>query len=144
LIYLPISSYNYLKIFFIEIVIHLLIMDAQELQIRLKSFAYRIVNLSRVLPKELVSEIIIKQILRSAFSVAANYRAACRAQSKKAFISKLSIVVEEIDETFFWLEVIADLKIINPNKLTELLKEAEELTKILSSSRKTAQSKLNQ
>ena len=117
-------------------------MDAQELQTRLKSFAYRIVNLSRVLPKELVSEIILKQILRSAFSVAANYRAACRAQSKKAFVSKLSIVVEEIDETFFWLEVIADLKIINPNKLIELLKEAEELTKILSSSRKTAQSKL--
>ncbi len=119
-------------------------MNAQELQTRLKSFAYRIVNLSRVLPKELVSEIIVKQILRSAFSVAANYRAACRAQSKKAFISKLSIVVEEIDETYFWLEVISDLAIINPNKLKELLVEAEELTKILSSSRKTAQTKLNQ
>lgn len=119
-------------------------MNAQELQTRLKSFAYRIVSLSRVIPKELISEIIVKQIIRSAFSSAANYRAACRVQSKKAFISKLSIVVEEIDETHFWLEVISDLAIINPNKLKELLIEAEELTKILSSSRKTAQTKLNQ
>ena len=119
-------------------------MNAQELQKRLKSFAYRIVNFSRVLPKELISEIIIKQILHSAFSVAANYRTACRAQSKKAFISKLSIVVEEIDETHFWLEVISDLAIINPTKLKEILIEAEKLTKILSTSRKTAQTKLNQ
>ncbi len=119
-------------------------MDAQELQNRLKSFAYRVVKLVRVLPKELVSEVITKQLIRSSFSVAANYRAACRAQSKKAFISKLSIVVEEIDETHFWLEAISDLELISPTKLIDLIKEAEELTKILSSSRKTAQTKLNQ
>jgi four helix bundle protein len=63
-------------------------MDAVTLQNRLEQFAYRVVNLSRSLTKELVSEIIIKQLLRSAFSVAANYRRACWAQSKKAFVSK--------------------------------------------------------
>ncbi len=119
-------------------------MDATILQNRLKQFAYRTVNLSRSLTKELVSEIIIKQLLRSAFSVAANYRAACRAQSKKAFISKLSIALEEMDESYFWIEVIFDLELTVKEKLKDILKEADELTRILSVSRKTAQTKINQ
>ncbi len=119
-------------------------MDATTLQNRLKQFAYRTVNLSRSLTKELVSEIIIKQLLRSAFSVAANYRAACRAQSKKAFISKLSIALEEMDESYFWIEVIFDLELTKQEKLNDILKEADELTRILSVSRKTAQTKINQ
>lgn len=117
-------------------------MNAQELQNRLKLFAYRIVQVTKAIPKEEYSaKIIINQILRSSFSVAANYRAACRAQTKKAFISKLSIVVEEIDETNFWLEVIIDLKLVKENLLMSLLEESLQLTKILSSSRKTAQLK---
>lgn len=119
-------------------------MDAAILQNRLKQFAYRTVNLSRSLTKELISEIIIKQLLRSSFSVAANYRAACRAQSKKAFISKLSIALEEMDESYFWIEVIFDLELTLKEKLKDILKEADELTRILSVSRKTAQSKINQ
>lgn len=119
-------------------------MDATILQNRLKQFAYRTVNLSRSLTKELVSEIIIKQLLRSAFSVAANYRAACRAQSKKAFISKLSIALEEMDESYFWIEVIFDLELTKKEKMKDILKEADELTRILSVSRKTAQTKINQ
>ena len=119
-------------------------MDATILQNRLKQFAYRTVNLSRSLTKELVSEIIIKQLLRSAFSVAANYRAACRAQSKKAFISKLSIALEEMDESYFWVEVIFDLELTKKEKMKDILKEADELTRILSVSRKTAQTKINQ
>ena len=119
-------------------------MDATILQNRLKQFAYRTVNLSRSLTKELISEIIIKQFLRSAFSVAANYRAACRAQSKKAFISKLSIALEEMDESYFWIEVIFDLELTKQEKLKDILKEADELTRILSVSRKTAQTKINQ
>jgi four helix bundle protein len=117
-------------------------MDANELQNRLKQFAYRIVKLTQALPKDYVSEIIIKQILRSSFSSAANYRAACRAQTKKAFVSKISIVVEEIDESNFWLEVIADLQIIELKKIENLQIESLELLKILSSSRKTAQNSL--
>jgi four helix bundle protein len=119
-------------------------MDALILQKRLKQFAYRTVKVSRSLTKELISEIIIKHLLRSAFSVAANYRAACRAQSKKAFISKLSIAPEEMDESYFWIEVIFDLELTIKEKLVDILKEADELTRILSVSRKTAQVRMKQ
>ncbi len=111
-------------------------MTAQELQLRLKMFAYRVVKLQHAMSSNLTEEIIIKQLVRSAFSSAANYRAACRAQTKKSFVSKLSIALEEIDESFFWLEVIRDLQLIKPELLDLLIIEAEELTKILSSSRK--------
>ncbi len=111
-------------------------MTAQELQLRLKMFAYRVVKLQHAMSSNLTEEIIIKQLVRSAFSSAANYRAACRAQTKKSFVSKLSIALEEIDESFFWLEVIRDLQLIKPELLDLLIIEAEELTKILSASRK--------
>ena len=116
-------------------------MNAAELQQRLKSFAYRIVPLCESLPSKKMSKIIEDQLLRSSFSAAANYRAACKAQSGKAFTSKLSIAFEEIDESLFWLEVILDLKLLNLEKLELILKEADELTRILASSRKTSQKK---
>ena len=119
-------------------------MNSVELKNRTKTFAHQCVKLAHLLPNNITGKHLAGQLIRSSTSVAANYRAACRAQFKKAFISKLSIVVDEIDETYFWLEVISDLAIINPNNLKELLVEAEELTKILSSSRKTVQTKLNQ
>ena len=80
--------------------------------------------------------------MRSAFSAAANYSAACKAQSTKAFAAKLSIAFEEIDESLFWLEAIEDLKLIKANKLTLILKEADEQIRILASYRITSQSKL--
>jgi four helix bundle protein len=116
-------------------------MNAAELQTRLKQFAYRIVPLCESLPIKKVSNVNEGQLLRSAFSAAANYRASCKAQSKKAFTSKLSIAFEEIDESLFWLETVADLKLIPNTKLESLLKEADELTRILASSRKTSQQK---
>lgn len=116
-------------------------MNANELQQRLKNFAYRIVPLCDSLPAKKISRIIEDQLLRSAFSAAANYRAACKAQSAKAFTSKLSIAFEEIDESLFWLEVIIDLKLMNQKKLELISKEADELTRILASSRKTSQKK---
>jgi four helix bundle protein len=116
-------------------------MNAAELQTRLKSFAYRIVTLCESLPSKKASRIIEDQLLRSAFSSAANYRAACKAQSDKAFKAKLSIAFEEIDETLFWLEVILDLKILPQAKLTLIIKEADELTRILASSRITIEKK---
>jgi four helix bundle protein len=79
--------------------------------------------------------------MRSAFSAAANYRAGCKAQSPKAFTAKLSIAFEEIDESLFWLETINDLKLIKEEKLKIIIKEADELTRILASSRKTSQTK---
>jgi four helix bundle protein len=110
-------------------------MTAEELQKRLRSFAYRIVTLCEALPSKKISGIIEGQLLRSAFSAAANYRAACKAQSAKAFKSKLSIAFEEADESLFWLESINDLNLITHEKLTLLLKEADELVRILAATR---------
>ena len=114
-------------------------MDALELQTRLKHFAYRTVPLCESLPAKKICKIIEDQLLRSAFSAAANYRSACKAQSAKSFTAKLSIAFEEMDETLFWIEVISDLKFLKPSKLSLILKEADELTRILASSRKTSQ-----
>lgn len=116
-------------------------MNANELQERLKKFAYRIVPLCEALPSNKISKVIENQLLRSAFSSAANYRAACKAQSEKAFIAKLSIAFEEIDESLFWIEAISDLALLKEKQLMEILKEADELTRILAASRKTSQIK---
>lgn len=102
-------------------------MNATELQTRLKSFAYLIVILCDSLPSRKTSKIIEDQLLRSAFSTAANYRAAYKGQSNKAFKARLSIAFEEIDEALFWIETIVDLKLITSSKLTLILKEADEL-----------------
>ena len=116
-------------------------MTSQELQNRLKSFAYRTVPLCESLPVKKVSKVIEDQLLRSALSAAANYRAACKVQSEKAFKSKLSIAFEEIDEALFWLETINDLNLIQQEKIALLLKEADELTRILAASRKKLERK---
>jgi four helix bundle protein len=116
-------------------------MTSTELQKRFKDFAYRVIPLCDSLPSKKISRVIEDQLTRSAFSAAANYRAACKAQSTKAFTAKLSIAFEEIDESLFWLEVISDLTLLKQNKLTLILKEADELTRILASSRKTSQKK---
>jgi four helix bundle protein len=116
-------------------------MNAAELQKRLKEFACLIVLLCESLPSRKVSKVIEGQLIGSAFSAAANYRAACIAQSARAFSSKLSIAFEEIGESLFWLETIADLKLIKTGKLSLMIKEADELTGILAASRKTTQVK---
>ncbi|MFI5133428.1 MAG: four helix bundle protein [Chitinophagales bacterium] len=109
-------------------------MTSEELLNRLKQFAYRVVKVTKILPANTESDIIRRQVLRASFSAAANYRSACKAYSKKAFSSKLGISFEEIDEAVFWLEVIADLDLIKKTKLTLLIKEGEELCKILAKS----------
>ncbi|MBI5856789.1 MAG: four helix bundle protein [Sphingobacteriales bacterium] len=116
-------------------------MTGIELQSRLKQFAYRIIPLCESLPSKKVSRVIEDQLTRSVFSAAANYRAACNAQSPKAFTSKLSIAFEEMDESLFWLEVITEIKLVKQEKMKSILKEADELTRILASSRKTSQKK---
>lgn len=117
-------------------------MNASELENRLKAFAYRVVSLCEALPPKKVSKVIEDQLLRSSFSAAANYRAACKAISKKAFISKLSFAFEEIDESLFWLESIQDLKLFTDKKLEPINREAKELASILAAARKTAQANI--
>ncbi len=108
-------------------------MDSSKLQQRLKSFAYRIGPLCESFPNHKVSKVVENQLTRSAFSVAANYRAVCKAQSGKAFTAKLSIAFEDIDESLFWIEGIQDLKLLKVEKLSLIIKEADELTRILAS-----------
>lgn len=113
-------------------------MTPAELKDRTKAFALRIVVLVNSLPRSLAGQIIGRQLLRSATSVGANYRAACRAQSRAEFASKLSIVVEEADETLYWFEILSESRLVKPELLRDLIKEADELVAIATSSRKTA------
>jgi four helix bundle protein len=89
------------------------------------------------MPRSLAGQIIGRQLLRSATSVGANYRAACRVQSRAEFAAKLSIVVEEADESLYWLEILSESGLVKPERLRELIKEADEVVAIATSSRKT-------
>jgi len=113
-------------------------MESEKLKKRTKEFAHRCVNLSMDLPNTVLGRHVRGQLIRCSTSVASNYRAACIAQSKASFISKLSIVLEETDESYFWLEFIIDENLLKKELVESLLKEAEELTAIFVSSRKTA------
>jgi four helix bundle protein len=113
-------------------------MDENQLKQRTKAFAKQIIILCRKLPNNREGRLIGNQIFRSGTSVAANYRAACRGRSKAEFISKLSIVLEEADETLFWLELINEMKIYNGQEMQSVMKEGNELAAIMASSIKTA------
>jgi len=113
-------------------------MNREELTERTKKIAHRCVKLAMALPVSALGEHLRRQLIRCSTSVAANYRATCLSQSKSSFIAKLSIVLEEADEAAFWLEFIMDEKLLKKNQVEPLLKEAEELTAIFASSRKTA------
>lgn len=117
-------------------------MNPIELKTRTKTFALRIINLTRAIPKnDEAARVIANQIIRSGTSVAANYRASCRARSRAEFISKMGIVEEEADETALWLEMLIESETMPAKKLTALLQEASDLTAIMAASRKTAASK---
>lgn len=113
-------------------------MKGDELKRRTKEFAHRCVKLAMALPNTQFGNHIRGQLFRCSTSTASNYRAACIAQSKASFISKLSIVIEEADESCFWLEFIIDENLLKKGQVEPLLKEAEELTAIFITSRKTA------
>lgn len=119
-------------------------MTTDELKLRTKKFSLEIINLVECLPNSISCRVIANQIIRSGTSVAANYRAACRARSDKEFISKMNIVLEEADETVFWLEIILDKKWITEFKTKSLLDEANQLVAIFVSSLKTVNSRINQ
>jgi four helix bundle protein len=111
-----------------------------QLRTRTKAFALRVIRMSQLLPKGREANVIAHQLLRSATSMAANYRAVGRARSKAEFVSKLGIVVEESDETVFWLELLVESGIVKEGKIGQLLGEANELLAIFASSRGTARS----
>jgi four helix bundle protein len=118
-------------------------MDKRELQNRTKQFALRVLNLIDALPRTAAGRAISSQLIRAATSVGANYRSACRARSRAEFAAKLGIAVEEADESLYWLELVRDGKLVPEKKLSLLLMEADELTAILASGRKSAASSSN-
>lgn len=111
---------------------------ATQLKDRTKRFAIRIVMMCRALPKTDEARIVGKQLLRSATSIAANYRAVCRARSRAEFIAKIGVVVEEADETVFWLELLGDTRIVQNTSSQQILREANELLAIFAASQRTA------
>jgi len=108
---------------------------------RTKKFVVDNIKFYRTLPKTEEAKIIGRQLLRSSSSVGANYRAACRARSKAEFHSKLSTVVEEADESVFWMEILVEAEIVKIAELDYLSDEANQILKIASASRKTVSSK---
>jgi four helix bundle protein len=114
---------------------------AEAFKKRTQKFVVDNIKFFRTLPKTEEAKIIGRQLLRSSSSVGANYRAACRARSKAEFHSKLSIVVEEADESIFWMEILIEAEIVNQQALAHLFKEGNEILKIVSASRKTVSNK---
>jgi four helix bundle protein len=110
----------------------------QDLKARTKRFALEVIRFARTLPNGDEFVIIRRQLIRSATSTAANYRAAHRAKSKADFINKLGTAEEEADESLFWLECLAELATAENPELKRLLSEADELVAILTASRKSA------
>lgn len=113
-------------------------MKSAELKQRTKQFALRVIRLTDSLPRRMSTDVLGRQLLRSATSVAANYRSACRAKSRADFISKMGTVEEEADESALWLELIGESQLMKPAKLSALHQEAEELTAIAVASIRTA------
>jgi four helix bundle protein len=111
---------------------------AKELQDRTKKFAVRIIKAFTGLPKNEAARVVGRQFLRSGTSLAANYRAACRARSAADFISKIAVVTEEADETLFWFELLIESKLIGVKSIQPLMSECNELLKIFSASLSTA------
>lgn len=110
----------------------------QNFQRRTKRHAISAVELYRKLPKSDEARIIGRQFLRSALSIGANYRAACRARSKAELFSKLSITLEEADEALYWVEILEDLQLLTPEEAKPFCREGSEILAVLSVARKNA------
>ena len=113
-------------------------MTEPQLLERTKQFALRVFKLVGALPQTIQGRAVASQLIRSGTSVAANYRAACRARSKPEFVAKLGLMEEEADESAFWLELIIETDLLSEAKVRPLLAEANEIAAIIASSKKTA------
>lgn len=109
-------------------------MDKVLMKQRTKEFSLRILKVVSSLPQTTEAKVISYQIAKSGTSVGANYRAACRSRSTKEFIAKLGVVLEEADETAFWLELIVESNMLPSNRIKPLLQETDELCAIIYSS----------
>ena len=112
-------------------------MNEQEFKQRTKALALRVIKLVSSLPKNTVSEVIGKQLIRSGTSVGANYRAACRARSTADLIAKLRIVEEEADECLYWMELIVEAKLVDVTNLRSIMSETNEILAMTVASLKT-------
>ena len=119
-------------------------MDRKELQQRTKKFHVDVIKICEGFPKNAAGFETAKQVIRSAGSVGANYRASVRAKSAADFVYKIEIVLEEADESHYWLEVIKEAGLQSGEVLDSLIKEANELTAIFASTSRTSKAKLNQ
>ncbi len=113
-------------------------MDKNELQKRTKKYTLRIIKLVKALPRTIEAKTIANQLIRSGTSVGANYRAVCRARSRAEFISKLGIVIEEADESAFWIEILIESNTLKEDLVKNLLKETNELIAIMVASKNSA------
>jgi four helix bundle protein len=122
--------------------LQIVIVNPAELKSRTKQFALRILKLVAALPNTIAGRAIANQLVRCGTSVAANYRATCRARSKAEFVAKIGVVLEEADETLLWLELIREAKLLPAKRVEALLTEANELVSIMVTSRKSAAANL--
>jgi four helix bundle protein len=113
-------------------------MTPHELRERTKRFAIEIIRSSASLPRTDVARLIRAQLVRAGTAVGANYRAVCRSRSNRDFVAKLGVVIEEADETSYWLEILLDAEIVTASAVSALRREADELTRIFVTSRVTA------
>ena len=113
-------------------------MTPEELKSRTKAPALRVIRMVRTLPRDPAGRTVANQIVRSATSVGANYRAACRAQSRATFAATLAIAEEEADETLYCLEILPESGLVNAERLTEILEETREVVAVITASRRTA------
>jgi four helix bundle protein len=118
-------------------------MTTNELKLRTKNFSLMVIDLVEKLPNSISVRTVANQIVRSGTSVGANYRAVCRARSDREFVAKMNIVLEEADESLFWLEIIIAKQWISNSELEVIWKEGNELTAIFVSSLKTVNNKIN-
>ncbi|MCC7478341.1 four helix bundle protein [bacterium] len=113
---------------------------ADALRYRTRQYALAVIRLCESLPKRQSAQVIGQQLLRSATSVGAHHREACRARSTAEFISKVEVALQELDETMYWLELLLDSGNATSEAVLPLMKETDELCAILTSSSKTAKS----
>jgi four helix bundle protein len=116
-------------------------MNAEELRARTKRFTLRVMRVVAALPDNAQGRVIAYQLMKSGGSVGANYRAVCRARTRKDFINKLGVVIEEADESAFWLEVTGEGNVLDQKQIAPLMQEANELVAIFTAARKTARRK---
>jgi len=115
-------------------------MNPDDFKRKTRAFAIRVIRLVQALPKLSVGDVLGKQLLRCGTSVGANYRAACRAKSRAAFIAKMKIVEEECDESLYWMDLLIESEQVKAALLRDLIKEAEEILALVVASIKTARS----